>query len=51
MSAICKTNKCSDSKSVQEYMVNDKASNINEGFVLDTLRIWVTQNKPIFFGE
>lgn len=48
---IRKNNKCSDSKFIQEYLINNTTSNINEGFVLDTLRILVTQNKPTFFGH
>ena len=55
ISATSKSSKCSDSKSIQEYIINYSASNINEGFVLNTLHMLVDQsvlfNSPTAFGD
>ena len=44
ISTIRKNSKRPDSKPIREYIVNNSACNINESFVLDTIRILVDQN-------
>ena len=50
ISTIRKNSKRPYSKAIQDYIINNSASNINESFVLDTLLILVDQNilnKPL----
>ena len=55
ISTIRKSSKRPDSKAIQEYIIENSASNINESFVLDALSILVDQNvllnKPTSFGD
>ena len=55
ISTIRKSSKRPDSKAIQEYIIENSASNINESFVLDALYILVDQNvllnKPTSFGD
>ena len=44
ISTIRKNSKRPDSKAIEEYIINNSASNINESFVVDTLRILMDQN-------
>ena len=44
ISTIRKNSKRPDSKAIEEYIINNSASNINESFVVDTLRILMGQN-------
>ena len=44
ISTIRKNSKRADSKAIEEYVINNSASNINESFVVDTLRILMGQN-------
>ena len=44
ISTIRKNSKRPDSKPIQEYIINNSACNINESFVLDTIRILMDQN-------
>ena len=54
-STIRENSKRPDSKTIQENIINNSASNINESFVLDTLGILVDQNvllnKPTSFRD
>ena len=55
ISTIRKSSKRPDSKAIQEYIIENSASNINESFVLDALSILVDQNvllnKATSFGD
>ena len=55
ISTIRKSSKRPDSKAIQEYLIDNSASKINESFVLDALSILVDQNvllnKPTSFGD